>query len=731
MKRPILVIFFTCLILYGKGQNNIGGIGQWREHYNNQSVRQIIVSNLLNGQQKIFGATPYQIFSVDNKKNIELIGKSNGLHDVSIACTAWDIEQEQLVVAYNNSNIDIIQDDQVFSINELYISNLYPNKKINAIYILHQWALVSTDFGLIVIDLIKHEIKDTWFPNNNRTLTKTFEVTSTSDNLYAVTENGIWVCPLKNNWIVANQWQNLNQYNGKALKNITQFNNIVYAASLSEIYQLPNTTPYFTISKGQLQKIKVTKEGMYGAIKYIRNGAIEKINADKSSTTIIDTTTLSNPLDFFIDQNDFWVADSNLGLLLKNTKTNWLSMGGPNNSIKGNASVDQKRIIAPFGADATGYSVYDALGWRNLNTFNQLPLPNCGSSAIDPLDGSGWFTTNQGLLHVNFENNTSEIIKPLNLIGNYTDIKCSKDGTIWALLDGQGILQRKNNSWSLLVAPATISMNGMQKMTITQQNQVWVISSRMQGIIVFNPNTTGEKWTTVTTYANNLPSSKVTSIAEDKNGTIWVGTNNGIGLFECGDVINTCKAYLPQIKNTNGFAGLLFQKEIVNCITIDGANRKWIGTNNGSWFLSADGAEIIKRYTVENAPLPNDTINQIIIVPTTGEVFFLTSNQIASYRSTATEGSSTQSQIEVYPNPVAPSYTGPIAIRGLVQNALVKITTLNGQLIYQTRALGGQAIWDGKTQQGNKAASGVYLVFIRDDIGNEKGVGKILITSGQ
>ena len=169
----------------------------------------------------------------------------------------------------------------------------------------------------------------------------------------------------------------------------------------------------------------------------------------------------------------------------------------------------------------------------------------------------------------------------------------------------------------------------------------------------------------------------------------------------------------------------------MNCITIDGANRKWIGTNNGSWLLSADGAEIIKRYTVENAPLPNDTINQIIIVPTTGEVFFLTSNQIASYRSTATEGSSTQSQIEVYPNPVAPSYTGPIAIRGLVQNALVKITTLNGQLIYQTRALGGQAIWDGKTQQGNKAASGVYLVFVRDDIGNEKGVGKILITSGQ
>ena len=731
MKRSMLLIFFAFQYLIGTGQNKIGGIGQWREHYNNQSVRQIIVANLLSGEQKIIGATPFQIFSVDNKKNIDLIGKSNGLHDVSIAYTAWDMEQEQLVIAYNNSNIDIVQDDQVYSINELYLSSLYPQKKIYGIYILHQWAFVCTDFGILVIDLVKHEIKDTWFPNNTRTLTKTFQVTSTTDNVYAVTENGVWVCPLKNNWIIPNQWQNLTAYNGLALKSITQYNNIVYTSSLSNIYQLPNTAPYYVIEKGQFQNMKVAKEGMYVAIKYNQNGAVVKINADKSSTTIIDTSILSNPLDFFIDQNNYWVADSNLGLLFKNTTTNWLPLGGPSYSIKGNASVDQKRILAPFGADATGYSTYDASGWKSFNALNKLPFPSCIASAIDPTDGSGWFATPQGLLHVNFENNTHELIKPLNLNGNYTDIKCGKDGTLWALLDQQGILQRKNNSWSLLVPPASISMNGIQKMAITQQNQVWMISAAMQGIIVFNPNTAGEKWSTLTTYANNLPSSNVTSIMEDKNGTLWVGTNNGIGLFECGDVINACKAYLPQIKNTNGFAGLLFQKEIVNCIAIDGANRKWIGTNNGTWLLSADGAEIIKRFTADNTPLPNDTINQIIIEPTTGEVFFLTANQIVSYRSTATEGSiEQQSNIEVYPNPVAPNYTGPIGIRGLVQNALVKITTLNGQLVYQTRALGGQAIWDGKTLQGNKAATGIYLVFVRDDAGNEKGVGKIVITSG-
>jgi hypothetical protein len=89
-----------------------------------------------------------------------------------------------------------------------------------------------------------------------------------------------------------------------------------------------------------------------------------------------------------------------------------------------------------------------------------------------------------------------------------------------------------------------------------------------------------------------------------------------------------------------------------------------------------------------------------------------------------------QNDIAIYPNPVGPEYNGPIAFKGLVENAIVKITELNGRLVFETRALGGQAIWNGKTYEGKKVASGIYLVFVRDDLGNEKAVGKVLITSG-
>ena len=179
------------------------------------------------------------------------------------------------------------------------------------------------------------------------------------------------------------------------------------------------------------------------------------------------------------------------------------------------------------------------------------------------------------------------------------------------------------------------------------------------------------------------------------------------------------------------FAGYLFQDEEVHTIAVDGANRKWVGTKNGVWLISAEGDKIIYRFTVDNSPLLSNDVKRIAIDPQNGEVFIATANGICSFRSTATEGGETNSNVLVFPNPVPPNYNGTIAIKGLVDNALVKITELNGRLVYQTRALGGQAIWDGKNYKGEKIDSGVYLVIVRNNTGLEKIVTKIVLVGGR
>ncbi len=81
----------------------------------------------------------------------------------------------------------------------------------------------------------------------------------------------------------------------------------------------------------------------------------------------------------------------------------------------------------------------------------------------------------------------------------------------------------------------------------------------------------------------------------------------------------------------------------------------------------------------------------------------------------------------MFPNPVRETYTGPIAITGLVEDSEVKITDVSGNLVYRTTSLGGQAIWDGNDMSGRRAATGVYMVFASDISGSFKCNTKLLL----
>jgi Two component regulator propeller len=228
--------------------------------------------------------------------------------------------------------------------------------------------------------------------------------------------------------------------------------------------------------------------------------------------------------------------------------------------------------------------------------------------------------------------------------------------------------------------------------------------------------------------SGGLPSNEVYCLAEDDDGQIWVGTNQGVAVFYSPENIFNSNAqdaeqiYITQDGNTQ----LLLETELIQCITIDGANRKWIGTETGGVFLmSADGKEQLAHFTALNSPLPSNNVSSISINGLTGEVFIGTDIGLVSYKGTATEGLEQFTDVYAYPNPVRSGYTGTIAIKGLVKNCDVKITDMNGTVVYQTTALGGQAIWDGNNFEGKRANSGIYLVFMANEDGTQKHVAKI------
>ncbi|MEO7529782.1 MAG: two-component regulator propeller domain-containing protein, partial [Sediminibacterium sp.] len=301
-------------------------------------------------------------------------------------------------------------------------------------------------------------------------------------------------------------------------------------------------------------------------------------------------------------------------------------------------------------------------------------------------------------------------------------------------------VRKADSSWKSFTIPFTHLENAVGQIIVDDINQLWIISPKDNGLFCYNygeniDNISDDKWKFYKQGGGNgnLPSNNVLCLLKDHNGFIWVGTDRGIGIIQCvGNIFGgqPCDAILPVVQ-LDRFAGLLFKDEIVQCMAVDGANRKWIGTKNGVWLISPDGNKIIYRFTEENSPLLSNDVKRIAVDPANGEIFISTLLGICSFRSTATEGGEINSYILIFPNPVPPGYNGTIAIRGLVDNGLVKIAEMNGRLVFQTRALGGQAIWDGRNYKGEKIASGVYLVVVRDDSGSERIVSKIVITSGR
>ncbi len=117
--------------------------------------------------------------------------------------------------------------------------------------------------------------------------------------------------------------------------------------------------------------------------------------------------------------------------------------------------------------------------------------------------------------------------------------------------------------------------------------------------------------------------------------------------------------------------------------------------------VSPDGQEQIYHFTEENSPLFSNIVSSIAINGE-GEVFMGTSKGIISFRAEASPPNVVYTDVYAYPNPVRQGFEGSIGIKGLIKDANVKITDISGNLVYETRSLGGQAIWNGKTLTGKE-----------------------------
>ena len=312
-------------------------------------------------------------------------------------------------------------------------------------------------------------------------------------------------------------------------------------------------------------------------------------------------------------------------------------------------------------------------------------------------------------------------------------ITLDRDKNLWVSNAGvRNVINvlKNNGTWKDFYFPGAVNSQAKTgDMIIDNNGFLWLIVFEniggKEGLLVFNPNNTidntGDDQFDIVDFNTN----RLRCLAIDKDGTIWLGSEAGIYVFYPPSIVP--QQILIRQDNTNQY---LLSAAAVTAIAVDGANRKWVGTESGGLYLfSSDGQQQIHHFTAENSPLFSNNITALTIDGKSGEVWIGTDKGLMSYQSDALEADELIpgcKDLLVYPNPVKSEYDGPIAVKGVVPNGIIKITDVNGGLVYQTTALGTQAIWNGRNLQGEKVSSGVYIVFSSDATGENTCVTKLM-----
>ncbi|MFN8322008.1 MAG: two-component regulator propeller domain-containing protein [Chitinophagales bacterium] len=769
-----LILFLVCgLVPFALCQAQERTLGTWKVFMPYGSS-----VGVCDAGDKVYSAASKTVFSYEkNSGVIQTFDKSTGLSDIGISNISYDPVSDVLAIAYINSNIDLIyHGTDIYNIPDIKNKATTGAVSIYSISFYNGNAYVSSSIGISVINLDRKEVSNTYIIGASGSQIKVYATAIDGVNIYAATQEGVKHASLNssnlqnfNNWILY-QWAD--SLPAKKASYITTLNNKVYAvigaSNCDTLYEFAGTywqKKWFS-ANNLFTSLNTVGANVYFTIFNNDNttaGVLGKIDG-LGNLSVQNSQGHVRPVAWFQSNGISWEADAWNGLF-KNNQGNIESVipDGPFSSAVYKLDVKNQTLnLAPGGVDDSwgfaynrdGFSIYTNSKWKYRNQYSDGSLSNFSdilSTVSVPSRKKTYFGSfYAGLIELDNEYGNLNLYDKDNSLlegatGDTQRTKISamtsdRFGNLW--IGNAGATRpvkmiSTDGTWREFSIPQSFSL--MKRMLIDQNGQLWAPIRRSgEGILVWSNNGTPDdpsddasRILTSGKGNGDLPDPIVYSIAEDKDGNIWAGTSQGIGVFYCpGSVLTSYGCDADQIKvERDGYIGYLFGTESVRAIAVDAANRKWIGTTNGLWLISADGKTELLKFNVDNSPLPSNQITDIAIDEETGEVFIGTLGGLVSYQGDAIAVCEDCDGALVYPNPVKPSYDGPIAIKGLADDAYVKITDISGTLVFQGKANGTQMIWDGKGYNGNRAKSGVYLVFSSTDLGKEKRVAKILIAN--
>jgi ligand-binding sensor domain-containing protein len=777
-----LCILCSMCSLSANAQDTDLRIGDWDTY--NPYKRVLAVAQ---SPENIYYATTQCVIVIEKKSHeVSYITRVTGLSDVNIAKLSYNNTTKKLLIAYANGNLDVVDNKgKITNVSDILRANIAGTRDVNMLYNEGQMMYMACSFGLLQFNMQTLQVVSSTFTPARTT----HSVALRGDTIFLATSKGVMWALKTQNVQDFGVWRNQSALytgmNGSSpSRHVINFKNTLVADANDSLFILKNRVWKFlyTDTNTNIDILNIENNTDYLVL------SLNKLDAGGGSLTMLyDNGDGSQPGYYFkpyipssvpnirqtvterfsADSSRVWIADAWVGM---GNYASYKYKAFPLNSPEGDRC--RRLLIHPqdralwvatgsvngdfqYGINADGVARYKDGTWQNFNrgTNNAVygGVIDAIVNVVRPSDGhvfTGMFASEgrpfllemdaDGKFVKMYDSTSGTTLQAAT--GDPGSIRVSglavdKDNNIWicnANAPSPISVLRPNGTWKLINTPfpSTIVWNIM----VDENDIKWIPS--VDGLIAFDDgdlDKNGDERIKIFNTSNaNLGAANTQMAVADLDGDIWVATAKGASVFQCGSSLfeekSTCKGTQP-IVCINGVCEELLKQNIVNCIAIDGANRKWFGTPVGIFVQSADGRNTVATFNKENAPLPSNDILSITIDTQNGVAWICTSNGLVSYRTNAVHAPEIpqDDKIVAFPNPVRPEYTGPIAINGFARDAIVKITDVSGALMYETTALGGQVVWNGMDYNGKRAASGVYLVYTSNKEGEQALVAKVAV----
>ncbi len=770
MKRILISTIIILLVWQATAQV---AMGKWRTHLAYNSVSQIAQS-----RNNIYAVSEGALFSVSKEDaDIQFYSKMSGLSDANIVKIDYDKINNQLLIIYQNGNIDIMHSVGINNIPDLRNKQMSSSKGINEVLFQGNFAYLSCDFGILLLNMTKKEIADTYIIGTNSTEIKVLSTAIHNNKIYAVTQSAIFSADANNpNLVNYEFWKNTTGFPGSGnYQKIFTFAGKLLLLRNGKLHKQESDNSWTPLlSAINITTINVSEgkiiAGDGTSSLYILNTAFEL-----SMQSLIS----SSDVEYDIENDTYWMAGAALGVISFKVQngstpvTNYYKPLGPAVNIPWSMTFAGEKLFMVNGGRWSSQHnrvgqvmIYENNVWTNIDggaiaSITGNPVLDFMNVAVHPDDNSHFFVTSYGtglyefkgnkfINWYNHTNSTLTTVVPANpllyirldgaIFDNNHNMFVANSSTTNAIK-----ILLKNGEWQQLYYPSSSKPTlGNIVISNLNKNQKWVPSVRhTPGIFIWDDNGTltdqnDDKsvflsiFPDVDNIGSTINPANFYCLKQDKNGVFWAGTDLGPLLFynpsKAFDEDYTCSRVKIPRNDGTGLADYLLQNEKIKAIAVDGANRKWLGTEaSGLYLMSENGQETIHHFTTTNSPLLSNDIISLAINPVTGEVFIGTGNGLVSFQSDAADAGNIFSDVYAYPNPVKENYNGIITITGLVAKTQVKITDLNGNLIYQTVSNGSIATWDGKSVNGRKVNTGIYLAICANEDGTQSTITKIMV----